>query len=158
MGLFDAAVHTTSNGFSEVWEATLVGQIRWGLHSRPDHPITATATRESITAYPFVVPTYWEGQSFAIGDDFCPLPWTKRRAGAEASTADTAARIARSSDQFAFVPDVVGREAGLARLTIEGWAPVVRDVYLIVDARKITTGQKARWSRCLAKRLAAPFD
>jgi DNA-binding transcriptional LysR family regulator len=156
MGLFEAALHTTASGFSEVWEATPVGQIRWGLHGRRDHPLTGRATRDSVTAFPFVVPTYWEGQSFAIGDDFCPLPWTKRRAGAEASTADTAARIARFSEQLAFVPDVVGHEAGLARLEVDGWEPVTRDVFLVVDSRKITTGQRSRWARAITARLAAP--
>jgi hypothetical protein len=64
---------------------------------------------KQILEYPFVVPTYWTVEGLVRGNDQFPLPISKRKAGYETATADSALPILLETDQIAFLPDLLVR-------------------------------------------------
>lgn len=147
-GAIDIALHTSQERWPKTWDTKVVGEIRWGLYARAGHPLGTYATEAEILRYPFVVPTYWDGETYTIGNDQCPIPWQQRRLGHETSTADTAAQIVRYSNQVAFLPDLLMRvspsASELVELHVEKWKPMRRKLYLSMQADRFTKAYQTK--------------
>lgn len=138
------------------WVPRPLGKLRWALYVPESHPLGSRATVEEVSQHPFVVPTYWSGKGFEAGDDYCPLPWSRRRRGDETSSIITALEIVRRSDtQMVFAPSLVMRATStlgqMREVRVEGWDRVVRRVTLWLRSDRV----RARFADRLESGLRA---
>ncbi len=156
-GMFELAVHVNRLEWPASWTTTNLGETDWVLVSRAGHPLGRKATPDDVTAFPFIVPTYLKGDSFAVGNDFCPIPWHKRIKGHEASTASIAAAIVLHTDQVAFIPRLVVRtllsDGQLTEVAVKGFQDFTLPVFLAVKADAVPARLHRRMSAVLAKFL-----
>jgi len=140
-GAFDLAIHTSSDEWPNTWTITKIGDAIWSLYSRTGHPLGTHATAEEVNRYPFVIPTYWDGKEYLRGDDYCKIPISDRTVGHEASTADLAAQIVKTSDQLGYLPrlGVIGyvHQNELTEISVREWEVVKKPLYLAVKSDKI---------------------
>jgi len=142
--------------FPRTWAPRPLGKLSWGLYVGKDHPLRAKSKIDDVATFPFIVPTYWNGKGFEAGDDYCPLPWSRRRRGDETSSILTALEIvSRSSEQVVFAPSLVMRRLcaeGITRaVDVEGWRNVVRPVTLWLREDRV----RARFADQLEKAMRA---
>lgn len=156
-GIIELAVHTNPENWTKAWDVTKLGSVRWALIARKDHPVLSRLTSTEVIRYPFVVPTYWEDSRYVSGDDFFPIPWSKRIKGHEASTADTALQLVLSTDHLAFLPALLLRaqhaEAELDEIKLPGLPVVRKDVFLLTRIDRIRKKTQQRILRGLTSVL-----
>lgn len=154
-GAFEVAVHVNKLEWTDTWSSSELAMMTWVLVGRKGHPLGKRTTEATLAKWPFVVPTYWRGDGFAIGNDFCPLPWNRREKGHEASTAFGAVNIVAQTDQLAFVPQLVARShlkrGDLQEIEVDGWPPFTLPIYLTVKADIVS----AKLAKAIAKTLQA---
>ncbi len=135
-GAFDLAVHIVPLQWTRAWTSRRLGSLRWGLFARRGHSLTERSPVEQseVLRVPFVLPTGWTAQGLEMGEDHCPIPLRQRIAGHEASTAETALELVSSSDQLAYLPEIMTRravaEGRVSEIGVEGWPAARKDVYL----------------------------
>ncbi len=156
-GMFELAVHVNRLEWPASWTTTNLGETDWVLVSRAGHPLGKKATPDDVTAFPFIVPTYLKGDAFAVGNDFCPIPWHKRIKGHEASTASIAAAIVHHTDQLAFIPRLVVRtllaDGQLTEIAVKGFQDFTLPVFLAVKADAVAARLHRRMAAVLVKFL-----
>lgn len=156
-GMFELAVHVNRLEWPSSWTTTSLGETDWVLVGRSGHPLGRRATPEDATRYPFIVPTYLKGDAFAVGNDFCPIPWHRRIKGHEASTALIAAAIVKHTDQLAFIPRLVVRtllaDGALAEIAVKGFQDFSLPVFLAAKADAVPARLHRRMAAVLVKFL-----
>ncbi len=105
-GLFEVAVHYGSFSWPSTWVSKALGKSRWVLCARNQHPLPKKPNLEQVLQYPFVIPAYSSAEGLTRGNDQFPLPYSKRKVGHEATTADTAMAVVMNSDQMTFIPEI----------------------------------------------------
>jgi DNA-binding transcriptional LysR family regulator len=137
-GAFEMAVHIEPLLWTKNWASLRIGDLRWGLFARTDHPLSREReTVERIRRYPFIVPTDWTLQAgFTVGEDHCPLTWRERKKGHEAATAETATAIVQQCDNLTFVPKVATQalvqDGRLREILVPEWERIEKSIYLSV--------------------------
>lgn len=156
-GAFEMCLHLGSLNWPKSWTSVKIGKLKSGLYARANHPLLPKATEEDIQQHPFVIPTYWSGSSFKVGEDHCPIPVTKRRHGHEVSTAITALGIILHTDQLAYLPQVVAeglvKVGQLGEILVDDWGEVGQDLYLSVDSKAIKQTLRNNLVKEIKKRL-----
>lgn len=104
---FEIAVHYGAISWPKTWVSKRLGKSRWKLCCAPHHPLPKKPSLRQILDYPFVVPTYWTNEGLVHGNDQFPLPLSKRKAGYETATADSAVPILMATQQVAFLPSLL---------------------------------------------------
>ena len=141
-GAFELALHIEDLEWTHAWESYSIGELRWKLYASIDHSIADVCREVDVLKLPFVVPTDWGSQGYAIGSDFCPLPIRRRRKGNEAATAETALEICRNSDQLTFVPEILAAnwcKAGqIKEVQVKDWPILKKRICLSVRADTVT--------------------
>ncbi len=143
---------------TRAWETSRVGHLSWALYASRRHPIGASVKESAVAAYPFLVPTYWKGSGFEKGEDGCPLPWRKRKAGDESSSVITAVELLRNSpDQLLFAPRLVVKHAlasgDIKEVRVSEWDRVERPIYLSLRGDAISKSLEKRLLSALATQL-----
>lgn len=138
-GHFQLIFHWDPLDWPQSWLQEELGTLRWHLYARKGHPLGAgPVSVDAARQYRFVVPVYWDRHEFVAGDDACPLPGRDRRLGDETETAEAALHCLESSDQIAFLPSLVAadalRQERVVQVRVDGWAPVMRRLFLSVKA------------------------
>lgn len=139
---FQICVHMGNLDWPRTWTSVQVGQIRWILCCRAKHPILKNKTLREILKHPFVVPVYWSSEGLRYGNDNCPVPLRQRKAGYETATAASAAEIVKSTDQLAFLPEIVlqpyleRREIDV--IEVPSWKAVTEPVFLTVKSDHVS--------------------
>lgn len=135
-GAFEIAFHLGRLDWPQTWLSEKIGKIEWVLCVRANHPLKKQILKSELLQYPFISPTYWTSEGLMKGNDFFPVPVSKRKAGHETSAADTAIPILRQTDQIAFLPSLLIAsqvESGKLRvLRLKEIEPVFRDLYVSV--------------------------
>ncbi len=156
-GMFELAVHVNRLEWPASWTTTSLGEADWVLVGRAGHPLGRKATSEEVTLYPFIVPTYLKGDAFAVGNDFCPIPWHHRIKGHEASTALIAAAIVKHTDQLAFLPRLVVRtllaNGHLTEIAVKGFQDFSLPVFLAAKSDAVPARLHRRMASVLVKFL-----
>ncbi|MBY0370923.1 LysR family transcriptional regulator [bacterium] len=129
-------------GLSRAWDSRKVGALPWNLYCHTSHPLGEHAEPLRVLGFPFIVPQYWTGERFEQGNDFCPIPWERRRKGEETSSISTALRLLENStDALVFAPRVVAqpfvRAGKIREVTVNDWPTVSKPVYLSVRADRV---------------------
>lgn len=137
-GAFELAVHIGRLEWTHVWETFQLGKLQWKLYGRRDHPLGDECTEKDVLRFPFIVPTDWSVNGYAIGDDHCPVAVRRRKRGDEAATAETALELCRHSDQLTFVPSLLvqgGRGfREMREIAVDGWPTVEKELFLTVKS------------------------
>ena len=133
-GAFDIIVSDKKLGWSSSWTTVPAASIKWALYGRKEHPLCQQSSGNEILKYPFLVPTYLNQNGFTDGSDECPIPWNKRIRGHETATADIAACLVLSSDQLAFIPQLIGRNNGLVEIQVKECKPQKQQLFLSVNS------------------------
>jgi DNA-binding transcriptional LysR family regulator len=141
-GHFQLIFHWDPLDWPQSWVQEELGTLRWHLYARKGHPLGAgPVSIDAVRQYRFVVPVYWDRHEFVSGDDACPIPGRDRSWGDETETAEAALHYLESSDQIAFLPDLVTAEAlrheRVGEVRVEGWPPVRRRLFLSVKADEV---------------------
>ena len=137
-GAFEMAIHIGPMEWTKAWSSHEVGNLKWGLYARANHPLEKIKelSSEAVTQFPFVMPTSWSSQGFIRGDDHCPIPWGVRMAGHEATTGEAALEIVSQSLHLAFVPEILARKPvefkTLVQLEVLDWPIVEKKLFLSV--------------------------
>lgn len=134
---------------TKAWETVKVGNLSWGLYASNRHPLSKNAHEEAVSAYPFLVPTYWKHDGFEKGEDGCPLPWKQRKQGDESSSVLTAVEVLRNSpDQLLFAPRIVitrhAQGASFKEIRVANWKRVERPIYLSLKADVVSKNLEKR--------------
>jgi DNA-binding transcriptional LysR family regulator len=120
------------------WVSKALGELRWGLYARAEHPLATHPTEAEVLRFSFAAPTYLAHEEFQVGDDQCPVPLKQRILGAETATAHAAFEIVRRSDQLVYAPEIAARcgVAGgwLREIKVQTWPIVQRTLYMSVRA------------------------
>lgn len=157
--IFDFVIHNRQDIWPKSWDITSLGQMSWGLFSRTKHPVGETPVIDEVLQYPFVIPTYWQGDEYHAGDDLFPIPWTKRIKGHEASTAFSALQLASQSNHLSYVPKIIAQsfvshqavqEVKVAELEI-----VQRDLYLMTRIDQVGNKEKRAFAKAVTQTLRA---
>jgi DNA-binding transcriptional LysR family regulator len=152
-GACDIAFHLGKLDWPRSWASQKVGSLRSGLFARAGHPLLDPALTESerralLLKTPFVLPGVWHRQHFSLGQDFAPLGVEERVAGHEVSTAETALQICRASEQLAFVPLVIAREAlkqgAIQKVALAGWDRVEQELYVSAQSARVLQSTRRR--------------
>ncbi len=119
------------------WSISSLGDVSWGLFAATWHPLKARAEATEVRKFPFIVPTYFRGDRFEVGDDFCPIPLSQRIKGDETSSVVTAVEILkRSTNQLVFGPRMAMQSlvdrGELREIRVSGWKQVTRQAFLAV--------------------------
>ncbi len=130
-GAFSYCFHSQVLEWPQTWTTKAAVPLRWNLYAREGHPILSSPTLKSILKYPFIIPIYWTSEGTQFGNDQCPVPLAKRIRGHETATAQSAAQIAKVTDQVTFLPEVVGESVGLSRVAAP-WKQVETMLFLTV--------------------------
>lgn len=135
-GGFQICIHIGEMEWPRTWTSANLGSVQWNLYARKNHPLGGTSSVSEIRKFPFVMPAYWFEQGVRYGNDYCPLPPSKRLIGAETATAAAAIEIVQRTDQLGFFLDLTARsavKAGLvAPIHVPSWNVVKKDLYLSV--------------------------
>jgi DNA-binding transcriptional LysR family regulator len=135
-GAFDMAMHVAPLDWPRSWQVEEVGEMRWHLYARKDLGVPSRCSVQSLKKYAFIYPVYWTNEGLIEGNDQCPLRLNQRKAGIATSTAETALAVLKASDQLAFLPEILAREAvesgEISAITVREWKPVVKPLYLAV--------------------------
>jgi DNA-binding transcriptional LysR family regulator len=159
-GAFTVATHLGKMEWPRTWVSKKVGVVPWSVFARRGHPLTAKrgVDEKDLAAYPFIFPVYMSPSGLAYGNDHCPLPRDKRRAGTATASADAGLAVLRSSDQLGFLPEIVARDlvrfGEVVAIPVRGWASVARPYFL--SARSESVSRKT--FDLLAEGLAARLD
>ena len=155
---FQVCVHLKNMDWPKTWTSAKVGNLQWTLCCRKDHPVLKKKTVNNITKYPFVYPAYWSSEGIQYGDDHCPVPIGKRIRGYETATATAAAEVVQSTDQLAFLPELIIRtkiQSGeLIPIKISSWKTVQEPVYLTVKSEYV----KQKTFQWLKEAVSAELD
>lgn len=124
------------------WHVRKVGDLRWALFAGKDHPIGKNVDEAEALLYPFVVPNYWTGTTFEMGDDYCPVAWNQRQRGDETSAIASGIEIVRTSDrQLVFAPIAVARRfvlnGQLREIGVRKWPEVSKPVFLAAHSDRV---------------------
>lgn len=160
-GAFDIALNVGKLEWTKSWSSKKIGNLSWGLYAGSKHPLAIADNThlgaEEIRHQPFIVPTYWNLNEYAIGNDLYPISWQKRVKGHEASTAETAIHLVANSDHLGFVPRVVAssllEEGRVSELQIAETKEVQRPIYLNVNIDNIKGPFRDSLAQILAKKL-----
>lgn len=139
-GGFDYCLHTQPLEWPSTWTTVEVGQLRWSVYGRKNHPVMKTTGIKNVLKWPFIVPVYWTPDGTRYGNDECPIPLSKRIKGHETATAGSAAEIVKVTDQLAFLPEIIARkpeENGELEKVPMSWRPVKKPVYLSVKSATV---------------------
>jgi DNA-binding transcriptional LysR family regulator len=135
-GAFELAIHIESLEWTQVWQSIHVGNIRWKLYGRADHPLGETCEESEALKYPFIVPTDWNDRGYTVGEDHCPISVRRRIKGDECATAETALELCKTSDQLCFIPEIMAKEwcklKKMTEITVKSWPAVDKEIYLSV--------------------------
>jgi DNA-binding transcriptional LysR family regulator len=108
-----------------------------------------------VLEYRFVSPTYWTAEGLVRGNDQFPVAASKRNLGFETATADAAIPVLLSTDQVAFLPEVLAQAALRSKLLkvipmkAMGLDEVERELFLTVRTDIISS----RFQKTLIKHL-----
>jgi DNA-binding transcriptional LysR family regulator len=154
----DVLVSTSTPTLPKTWDIEDIGGITWGLFSSPFHPLSGTVSSADVKNYPFLVPTYWNGNGYEIGDDFCPLPWTQRYKGDEISNVHVGLEIVCSSPhQLIYAPKLAASQyltrGDLKELKVQGWKDIDRILYVASRSDKISLKFKTQLIGSIRKKL-----
>jgi DNA-binding transcriptional LysR family regulator len=157
-GGFDFVLHSNKDSWSKKWNIQHVGTLTWALISRAGHPLKSHGTLDEVLAYPFVVPTYWQDDGYAVGDDLFPVSWDRRKMGFEVSSALTAVQCIKNSDQLAFIPSILADTfAGsqlLKKIEILGLKLPTKNLYLVTNAQTVRKSDQLAILKNLKQLLA----
>ncbi|MCB0356595.1 MAG: LysR family transcriptional regulator [Bdellovibrionales bacterium] len=138
---FDYCVHLQNLDWPKTWESVKVGEVRWVLCCRKNHPLTDKYNLKKVLSYPFVYPVYWTSEGIHYGNDECPVSISKRIKGHETTTATSAVKILKQSQHIAYLPEIVVREElehkEVELIHISSWPVVKKPVYLTVKADRV---------------------
>jgi len=143
---FEIAFHFGKQAWPGTWHQEKLGDVGWSLCCSLKHPL---ADKKSITErealkWKFVMPSYWTQEGFALGNDGCPIPMSKRLKGHETSTAEGGMAIVLNTNQIGYLPNILIRsfeESGeVHRLEVRGWEEV-RPLYLAVRSDLVSEKQ-----------------
>lgn len=133
---FDFAIHVDTLNWPKTWYSEKMGNVRWGLYAKADHSLDGTVNQTEVLRFPFVYPAYWSGNGIQLGEDGCPVPYSKRIKGHETATAQAALQILAQTQQLAFLPDLLASsyiDLGLIKpLSVKGWKEVSKPLYFSV--------------------------
>ena len=156
-GALDLALHVGPLAWTKAWTTRRVGNMTWGLFCAQAHPLGRRPSVAALTAFPFVVPTYWQANEFLIGNDHCPLSWTERAKGHETSSAEAAVAVVKATEQLAFIPTIVAQPAIVAgdirQVEIEGWRPFTAPLLLSVRSQAVPARLQQALLRLFPARL-----
>ncbi len=133
----------TLPSLTSAWHVRKAGNLRWALFAGPHHPLGKNADEAEVRLYPFVVPNYWTGTTFEMGDDYCPLAWNQRLRGDETSAIASGIQIVRTCDrQLVFAPIAVAQRwvaAGqLKEVAVRKWPTVAKPVFLAAHSDRVS--------------------
>jgi DNA-binding transcriptional LysR family regulator len=135
-GAFDLAVHIGALDWPRSWQSIELGEIKWQLFARAGAKVPKRCSFETIKHMPFVVPVYWTNEGLLEGNDQCPVKLRDRIQGIATATAETALAVLKSSDQLAFLPEILARDSLLKEeiqiVQVKEWKSVAKSVYLTV--------------------------
>ncbi len=141
-GAFEIAAHIDELEWTHAWTSYQIGSLKWKLYAGIHHPLVEKCRELEVVKYPFVVPTDWGTQGYAIGSDFCPLNVRRRIKGFEAATAETALEICRYSNQLTFVPEILAqrwcRAGQMKEIQILDWPIVEKQIFLSIKIDSVT--------------------
>ena len=154
----DILISASRPNLTKAWDIEEIGGLDWGLFSSPFHPLEGTVTSAEVKNFPFLVPTYWRGAGYELGDDFCPIPWNQRLKGDEISGVNIAAEIVRASpQQLIYAPRLalaaLMERGDVRELSVRGWRDTQRTLYLAMRSDKISLRFKAELLISLRKKL-----
>ena len=135
-GAFEIAVHFEKISWPKTWETKLIGKSAWLLCAQSQHPLPKNCRIDQVLEYPFVVPSYWTNEGLTRGNDQFPLSFSKRKLGFETSTAEAAVPILMTTNQLAFLPNLLVmsllKMGGLRHISGTDIPTVERELYLSV--------------------------
>lgn len=135
---FEMAFHFGKIEWPGTWHQQKVGEVSWNLCCRKGHPLLTKKNLQlkDVLQFPFVIPSYWTQEGFALGNDGCPIPLSKRIKGDETATAEAAMAIIRRTDQVSYLPDILIRNyedlGEVKTLRIKGSSSEPRPLYIAV--------------------------
>ena len=136
--LIQLAVHLGEMDWTQAWESTYVGNLKWSAYVRQGHPLQKMSglCLEDLADSEFIGPCYWMGTEIKEGDDGFPIPLRVRKVKVYTQSAIAAIELARYSDHIVFAPNVITKKQAeigqLAQLKIEGTSECFQKVYLSV--------------------------
>ncbi len=135
---FELAFHFGRHEWPGTWFQDKIAEVGWSLCCSASHAFAKkrAVSSSEVLKHKFIMPAYWTQEGFALGDDGCPVPANKRLKGHETSTAEAAMALVRSTDQLAFLPNLLIRtheERGeVRRLEVKGWLAPSRPLFMTV--------------------------
>lgn len=160
-GAFTVATHLGAMEWPRTWTSKKVGAVPWSVFARRGHPLSEkrAVDEKDLTAYPFIFPVYMSPSGLAYGNDHCPLPREKRRAGTATASADAGLAVVRASDQLGFLPEIVARDlvrfGEIVPIPVRGWNGVARPFFLSARSESVSRKTFDLLAEGLAARLEA---
>lgn len=143
-GHFEISLHIGKMDWPGTWTSKEVGFLQSGLYARVGHHINSNCSESKLISEKFVTPLRWTKNGTQAGQDNCPLPVTKRLHGHGAVTADVALSLIQSSDQLAYLPQIVAKDLLkkklIKQIKVKEWEDKPEVIYLSVHSEKV--GQK----------------
>ncbi|MGZ3721755.1 MAG: LysR family transcriptional regulator [Bdellovibrionales bacterium] len=154
---FEIAFHFGKLSWPGTWHQEKIGDVGWSLCCGKNHPLTKkTVTEREALKWKFIIPSYWTQEGFALGNDGCPIPIQKRLKGHETSTAEGAMALVKSTDQIAYLPNILIRSfessGEVKRLEIRGWDEV-RPLFLTVRSDLVSEKQLKLISQAVKSKI-----
>lgn len=156
-GAFEIAIHIGSLDWPRSWQVQELGEIRWQLFSRKGLGLGQRTQLKNVKEYPFILPVYWTNEGLMEGDDQCPLKASQRKTGIATATAETALEVLKSSDQLAFLPEILARKSveygEIVPIHVKEWKTVAKKVYLSVRSDVVPNRMFEKLGQGLARAL-----
>jgi DNA-binding transcriptional LysR family regulator len=136
--LIQLAIHLGEMDWTQAWESTFVGRLRWSLFVRKDHELQKlpSLALEDLQDRDFVGPCYWMGNEIKEGDDGFPIPLRMRKVTVFSQSAMSAIELARHSDAIVFAPNIITQKRAemdeLCQLKVTGTEDCFQKVFLSV--------------------------
>lgn len=110
-GLFDVTIHLNAIDWPRSWTSLALGKFYSGLYRASKSSLRTLTPLDEIKKIPFVVPMNFNKTHFYYGSDGYPVPVRERIIGSEVSSANLAVEVISRSNQLAFLPERVARDA-----------------------------------------------
>lgn len=156
-GGFQVCLHVGEMDWPRTWTSAKIGSLTWSLFGKKGHPLGTQASVVEVKKYPFVMPTYWSEHGIRFGNDFCPIPVSKRKTGSETASAAAALEIVQRTSQLGFFLNLTARESveanRLQKIEVKSWRRVRKDLYLSVKNDSVSQNAFLTLQRMLREQI-----
>lgn len=113
LGLLDIILSIGELNLSKEWSQEAIGEIKWALFTRLNHPLGQVATVAKLQKYPIILHSHIEGSRILDGLSIGVKKIVPKIFGAYTETNLAALQIAAKTNQICFVPEVIVKSLGL---------------------------------------------